>query len=110
LLLLSTFSKAQVGIDTTNPQGALDVSSPNLGLILPRVTSIEDVTDGSGNINSNENIQGLYKIYSLVGNNAVLELTFESGKVLEYDLTVNNEGATFLDDTRYFVLDTEGCD
>lgn len=40
---------AQVGIGTTNPQGALDVVSSNLGFVAPRVTSIRDVTDGNGN-------------------------------------------------------------
>lgn len=40
---------AQVGIGTTDPQGALDVeTSNNLGFILPRVTSVENVTNTSG--------------------------------------------------------------
>jgi len=41
---------AQVGINTTNPKGALDVTTiNNTGLVLPRVTAIEIVTDGNGN-------------------------------------------------------------
>jgi len=39
---------AQVGIGTTNPQGALDVTSTNTAFIAPRVTNIEDVTNGAG--------------------------------------------------------------
>jgi len=45
---VSTMS-AQVGIGTINPKGQLDIESTNLGLVVPRVTSIEDVTDGNGN-------------------------------------------------------------
>ena len=40
---------AQVGIGTINPEGALDINSSNMGIILPRVTKVEDVTDGNGN-------------------------------------------------------------
>lgn len=39
---------AQVGIGTTNPQGALDITSATMGLVIPRVSSVEAVTDGSG--------------------------------------------------------------
>ncbi|RDK88474.1 FG-GAP repeat protein [Marinirhabdus gelatinilytica] len=51
LLFVTTATTfAQVGINTTNPQGTLDVTSvDNTGLVLPRVTSVEDVTDGQGN-------------------------------------------------------------
>ncbi len=38
-----------VGVGTDDPKGALDVSSTNAGLVLPRVNSLEDVTDGNGN-------------------------------------------------------------
>ena len=41
-------SYAQVGIGTTNPQGALDVNSTNMGIVLPRVTSLETVTNADG--------------------------------------------------------------
>lgn len=46
--LISSLGYSQVGIGTTNPQGALDINSSNLGLILPRVSSYEDVTTPSG--------------------------------------------------------------
>ena len=47
---LTVFSIAQIGINTTDPKGALDVTAiDNTGLVLPRVASIEDVTDGNGN-------------------------------------------------------------
>lgn len=51
LMLLTTASTiAQVGINTTDPKGTLDITSVNnTGLVLPRVTSVEDVTDGQGN-------------------------------------------------------------
>ena len=39
----------QVGIGTTNPEGALDVTTTNdLGFVLPRVSSVANVTDGNG--------------------------------------------------------------
>lgn len=40
---------AQVGLGTIAPKGMLDISSGNSGLVIPRVTKIEDVTDGNGN-------------------------------------------------------------
>jgi len=49
-LLITNTSFAQVGIGTTSPQGALDVFSSNLSLVIPRVTSIEAVTDGNGGV------------------------------------------------------------
>ncbi|MFK5981959.1 MAG: hypothetical protein QM499_03510 [Flavobacteriaceae bacterium] len=50
ILLLSFSIIAQVGIGTTSPEGALDiVTSNDTGLIIPRVSSIENVTDGNGN-------------------------------------------------------------
>jgi hypothetical protein len=43
-------SIAQVGINTITPQGTLDVVSVNdTGLVLPRVSSLDAVTDGGGN-------------------------------------------------------------
>lgn len=49
-LLFTSSALAQVGINTTDPKGSLDVTSiNNTGLVLPRVTAIEDVTDGNGN-------------------------------------------------------------
>ena len=50
LAISSISSMAQVGINTTDPKGTLDITSKNnTGLVLPRVTSVEDVTDGNGN-------------------------------------------------------------
>ena len=49
LFTISYFSWAQVGIGTTNPEGTLDVVSTNdTGLVIPRVSMIENVTDGNG--------------------------------------------------------------
>jgi len=47
LLLIPTLGFTQVGIGTNNPKGALDITSTSLSLVLPRVTSIETVTNGS---------------------------------------------------------------
>ena len=50
LLLFCTTILAQVGINTTTPEGTLDiVTTNNTGLVLPRVSSVEVVTDGNGN-------------------------------------------------------------
>ncbi len=49
--LLPVFLFSQVGIETTTPKGQLDVVTiTDLGLVVPRVSSIENVTDGSGNL------------------------------------------------------------
>ncbi len=49
LLFVST-TFAQVGIGTTSPEGALDIVSTNdTGVVIPRVSSIDNVTDGQGN-------------------------------------------------------------
>ena len=47
-VLTCGITMAQVGIGTTTPQGALDVVSTTMGMVMPRVTSIEALTDGSG--------------------------------------------------------------
>ncbi|MEP2937050.1 MAG: hypothetical protein ABJM06_01580 [Gilvibacter sp.] len=50
LLLISVQFFAQVGIGTTNPEGALDVvTTNNTGFVMPRVTTVDAVTDGNGN-------------------------------------------------------------
>jgi len=48
-LLNTALVYSQVGIGTTEPKGQLDVNSINMSLVVPRVTSIENVTDGQGN-------------------------------------------------------------
>jgi len=50
LFLIPTLGLTQVGIGTNNPKGALDISSSTLGLVLPRVTSIEDVTNNNSGL------------------------------------------------------------
>jgi len=50
LMMFPLLGVAQVGIGTTTPEGQLDVKSDTMGLVVPRVTSIEDVTDGNGNL------------------------------------------------------------
>ena len=50
IAIFSTTISSQVGINTSDPKGALDVvTNNNTGLVLPRVSSVEDVTDGNGN-------------------------------------------------------------
>ncbi|MEZ4794538.1 MAG: hypothetical protein R2773_03520, partial [Flavobacteriaceae bacterium] len=49
-LVFPLYLFGQVGIGTLSPFGMLDINSGDLGLLLPRVTSIEDVTDGQGNL------------------------------------------------------------
>jgi hypothetical protein len=44
LITASFMSNAQVGINTTTPEGALDVVSENSGIILPRVANVSAVT------------------------------------------------------------------
>lgn len=53
-ILLTHFVLGQVGINTTTPRGALDVSSPqqNLGMVLPSVTKIEDMINPQTNDNN----------------------------------------------------------
>ena len=50
-ILISFILSAQVsiGIGTDNPKGILDINTNNTGLILPRVSAIENITDGNGN-------------------------------------------------------------
>lgn len=49
-VLMSQFAIGQVGIGTTDPKGALDITSSNLGLVLPRVTQLEDVTNNNAGL------------------------------------------------------------
>lgn len=49
LLLISYSCFAQIGINTTDPKGELDVVTTNdLGIVIPRVSRVENVTDGNG--------------------------------------------------------------
>ncbi|PKA82560.1 hypothetical protein ATE92_0691 [Ulvibacter sp. MAR_2010_11] len=56
VLFFSASSYGQVGINTTTPKGALDIVSNNLGLVLPRVTQIEDVTNNNSGLAENGTI------------------------------------------------------
>jgi len=67
-----------------------------------------DESYGYGAAGNNQNDSGTYYIYSL-GNASVLELTFTSGHVVEYDLSTNEAGNTFLDNTRYHVQNSDRC-
>lgn len=50
VLLVSLTTLGQVAINTTNQEGTLDVTSiNNTGLVLRKVSAIENVTDGNGN-------------------------------------------------------------
>ena len=68
-----------------------------------------DGPGGFGYANSNQDNRGNYTIYS-VQNNSYLTLQFENGKESEYTLTRNENGYTFLENSRYTVMDAEGCD
>lgn len=41
LFVLSSVSYAQVGVGTTDPKGALDVTSTSSGILIPRVTTVQ---------------------------------------------------------------------
>jgi hypothetical protein len=49
IILLPLSSFGQVGIGVTSPLGMLDIRSNNSGLVIPNVSSLEDVTDTNGN-------------------------------------------------------------
>ena len=51
---------------------------------------------------------GTYKIYSL-GEESYIEFYFHRGKIVEYDLLEDQEGNTYLDQTRYLVLQSQNC-
>ena len=52
LLITPLFSTAQIGVGTTTPEGALDVTSTNGGLVPPRVL-INDINDATTVVNPN---------------------------------------------------------
>jgi len=68
-----------------------------------------DGPGGFGYANSNQDSRGNYTIYS-IQNNSYLTLHFENGKESEYTLTRDENGYTFLESSRYAVMDTEDCD
>ncbi|MCB0466272.1 MAG: hypothetical protein KDC78_11475 [Aequorivita sp.] len=49
MLLIPFWIFGQIGTGTISPKGMLDITSSDSGLVIPRVTSIETVTDGNGN-------------------------------------------------------------
>ena len=51
-LSIFNFTEAQVGINTTTPEAALDISSSNSGILIPRV-ALSNTTSASPVINSN---------------------------------------------------------
>lgn len=67
-----------------------------------------DESYGYGSAGDNLSDTGSYAIYS-IGDASVLELTFISGNIVEYDLSSNESGNTFLDNTRYYVQNSDRC-
>lgn len=67
-----------------------------------------DESYGYGSAGSNEDNTGTYSIYS-IGDASVLELTFTDGTIVEYDLSTNEEGHAYLDNSRYYVQDSDRC-
>ncbi|MCH9659465.1 MAG: FG-GAP repeat protein [Bacteroidetes bacterium] len=53
IFLISTLTYSQVGIGTTTPEGAFDIVSPNMGMVLPRVSAIENVVQPNGSTAAN---------------------------------------------------------
>ena len=66
----------------------------------------EDYGYGSGN--SNNNNSGTYSI-TTVGYDTFLSVSFTTGEVYEFVLSTNEVGNTFLDNSRYYVQDSERC-
>ena len=64
--LLPLWAIAQVGINTTNPQGALDVQSTNMGFLPPRI-ALNNITDNHSLINPTG---GLLAVGTIVYNTA----------------------------------------
>lgn len=72
-------------------------------------TENAEVFQGSGYSDATDESQGTFMIYS-VGEETFLELTFENGKVDEYDLSYASEDAVWLDDIKHFIVPLESCD
>jgi hypothetical protein len=68
-----------------------------------------DSSSGSGYAANQGNNQGSYEIYS-VGEQSYLSLNFNQGNNIEFALTINQQGNTFLDGSRYFASDLASCD
>jgi len=64
---------------------------------------------GQGSANRNTNTMGNYTIYSTDTASSFLELVFDNGEVYVYALTTNDAGNTFLDNSRYYVQNSERC-
>ena len=67
-----------------------------------------DGSGGFGYVNANDDSRGSYSIYS-EGNQTLLELKFDNGKISAYALTTNENQNTFLNGTRYFITTIVGC-
>ncbi len=68
-----------------------------------------DSSSGQGYAANQGNDQGSYEIYS-VGEQSYLSLNFANGNSLEFELTTNQQGNTFLSGSRYFASDLASCD
>jgi len=66
-----------------------------------------DSGSGFGFAQSNGEGRGTYKI-TTVANQTYLSLNFNSGEVYEFKLS-SESGRTYLDNTRYFVIDSDSC-
>ncbi len=61
---------------------------------------------GFGYVDSTKSNKGRYNIYS-IGTDTYLELLFKDDKIYEYVLTSSEEGHTYLNGDRYFVVDID---
>lgn len=99
-LITCTSAFSQVGINTTTPEGALDVNSSDMGIVIPRVPSFEVVTDGNGNSAVNGTMvydmlrqSNCYKI----NNKWVCTGFDDSGNlVTEEQVPINTEDCTYI--------------
>ncbi|MEP2937460.1 MAG: FG-GAP repeat protein [Gilvibacter sp.] len=95
----SLLSLAQVGIGTTNPEGALDITSSNMGLVIPRVPNFEVVTDGAGNPAVNGTM--VYDIlrqsncYKIAGNWVCTGFDESGNLVTEEQIPINTTDCTY---------------
>ncbi|WP_405573794.1 hypothetical protein [Winogradskyella sp. Asnod2-B02-A] len=99
-ILFSFLINAQVGIGTTTPQGALDIVSTNdTGVVIPRVSSIDNVTDGQGNPPANGTL--VYDLsksaicFYLNGNWTCMEIKGDGSTTLESQITYYESQDTY---------------